>query len=92
MGILNGEQLTSGEYMDIEMLEDGLDPETKEGRLAIARVILPDLPEYVFDQNWKKRLSLLAEWDNELFVRAVYAAETPKMKAHIKKKFRKYNL
>lgn len=66
-----------------------LDIETREGRWALAKIIHPDLPEWDFKMNWRHKIELLKQEyaEQELVLRAVYAAESEAIKKRMKALF-----
>jgi hypothetical protein len=73
---------------DVE-LEDTLDPEVKEGRFAVAKLIHPEFPEWDFTLHWSKKIQKLKNDHQEdvPFLRAIYACESEALKKRIKKEF-----
>jgi hypothetical protein len=74
--------------IDVEE-DDELDPETKEGRYKTLQAANPDLPDFDFDEHWATRMKTLREdhSDDHEMIRAVYAAESGKIKGRIKEEF-----
>ena len=73
---------------DVES-DDELDPEVKESRYKIAKIVAnSELPEWDFDAHWKKKEERLQDQDiasNPVAVRAIYASESEAMKKRIKR-------
>lgn len=68
--------------------EDTLDPSTKEGRFAVAKIIHPEFPEWDFSKHWTAKMKDLETFkDNTVFLRAIYACESEALKKRIKKEF-----
>lgn len=72
-------------------IEESIDKETKKGRYELIRVVCPDLPDWDFDEHWKRKLSSLREnekyAENDKAIRAIYAAESEALKKHIRNEF-----
>lgn len=66
--------------------DDTLDPKTKEGRYAVAKIIHPNLPDWDFQAHWTKKMAALKdEITDEVAIRAIYASESEAIKKRIVK-------
>jgi len=70
---------------DVFPLDDDLDPKTKEGRYNVAKIILPDLPEWDFTEHWTKKMSKLRDETDLMTLRAIYASESEAIKRRMVK-------
>jgi hypothetical protein len=73
-------------------VSETLDPETKEGRFQAIKLANPELPDFDFSEHWATRMKTLREKysDHRDMIRAVYAAESEKIKSRIEDQFSEY--
>lgn len=64
-----------------------LDLEDAEARYLLAKMIIPDLPDWDFSLHWKTKIRELAGWKDPYHIRAVFAAESGKMRKQIRSKY-----
>jgi hypothetical protein len=62
-------------------------PASKAEKLAMARMICPDLPNWDFNAHYKTKIKLLTGWDDPVKIRAIASIESGKMQDQIRKSF-----
>lgn len=62
-------------------------PASNAEKLAMARMICPDLPTWDFNAHYKTKLKTLSGWDDAVKIRAIASIESGKMQDQIKKSF-----